>query len=62
MDNMHKANVGGVAFGGEAYCATVPSMAQRGAKEADLADEERPWWAPYRDMGTRTDATATEKG
>ena len=52
---------GDVAFGELAYCAPAPSRAKRGRQDADLAADERPWWAPERDMGTRADATATEK-
>ena len=50
-----------VALGKLAYCTPAPSRAKRGRQEAGLAADERPWWAPERDNGTRTDATATEK-
>ena len=61
IDNRHMVEEEDVAFGKLAYCAPAPSRAKRGRPGADLAADERPWWAPERDMGTRTDATATEK-
>ena len=61
MGNRRRADEEDVAFGGAPYCATAPSRGNCGRKEADLAASERPWWAPGRDMGSRADATATEK-
>ena len=61
MDNRHREGGGGVAVGRSAYCAPASSRAKSGEKEAGFPADERPWWAPGRDMGTRTDATATEK-
>ena len=61
MDNRHMEDGGDVAFGKLARCVPAPSRAKSGGEDAELAADERPLWAPGRDMGTRTDATATEK-
>ena len=61
MDNRHRLDARGVAFGGVAYCAPALSRDKRGVQEADLAASERPRLEHGRDMGRRADAAAIRK-